>query len=423
MRVHGYGLSDVGNKRTNNEDSLLIDEALNLYIVADGMGGHAGGEVASGSAVASISRYLHENEISTLLNDAEPDLQAISRLCEEGVQAACSDVWKLATSGDGPAGMGTTLTMLLFAGAKGVMIHVGDSRLYLVRAGKLHQMSEDHTFTAELVRNGVFSETQAVQSPYAHVLTRALGKSESVQVDTLLFDVLPQDTFLLSSDGLTSYVEDAELVNYLSATDIRNLPQRFVEMALERGGEDNVTVIVVRAQSDESVSVEQQVYCTKVQYQFEILQEVTLLRNLSMAGLMHLMDISEEKTYDVGQTIFEQGRACASVVIVLEGSLAVLRDGFHLATLGSGEFAGARSCLRSRPSPATLKAHKKSLCLVIDHDALQRLVKKEPRIGVVILKNFGDELSDRLRETVTVLMDMEPFSEAVDEMPSVLLLP
>jgi serine/threonine protein phosphatase PrpC len=422
MRVHGYGLSDVGNERTNNEDSLLIDETLGLYIVADGMGGHAGGEVASGSAVASISRYLHQRDITSLLGQEEPDLEALVRVCEEGVQAACRNVWELATSGKGPAGMGTTLTMLLFAGTKGVMIHVGDSRLYLVRAGQLHQMSDDHTFTAELIRNGVFSEKQAVQSPYAHILTRALGKSESVQVDALTFDVLPGDSFLLSSDGLTTYVDDSELVSYLGADDIRSLPQRFVDIALERGGEDNITVIVARAEEG-ATTLEQQVYCTKVQYQFETMQKVALLRELSMTGLMHLMDISEERAYQAGELIVEEGRPCLCVYIVLEGALAVIRDGFHLASLGPGEYAGVSSCLRPRASQASLKASRVSRCLVIEHAALQRLVRKEPRIGVTILRNFGEELSDRLRDTASILMATEPFCDAVDETPSILLLP
>ena len=422
MRVHGYGLSDVGNERTNNEDSLLIDDAIGLYIVADGMGGHAAGEVASGNAVKTISRHLHKNKVADLLTDPQK-LPQIVEMCEEAVQAACRRVWELATSGQGFAGMGTTLTMLLVVNTKGVMVHVGDSRLYLIRGGKLHQMSHDHTFTAELVRNGVFTAEQARKSPYAHVLTRALGKAESVQIDTLVFDVLPHDSFLLCSDGLTGYVEASELTGYLGADDIRPLPRRFIDLALERGGDDNITAVVARVGEGEGITVEQQVYCTKVQFQFETLQGVSLLRGLSMTGLVHVMDISEEVEFKAGAIAIEENHPCTGLIIILEGAMSVVRQGFHVTTLGPGDHAGDMSCLRQRPSTATLRAQKDCRCLTIDYERLQKLIRKEPRLGVILLQNLGEELSDRLDNTTTMLLDMTSMTDTLEGMPSILLVP
>ncbi len=423
MRAHGFGLSDVGKERTNNEDSLLIDDSLGLYIVADGMGGHAAGEVASSNAVRIVSRALHENNLLEMTFEQEGDLEQAVGIVEEAVQLACRRIWEMATSGQGFAGMGTTLTLLLVAGTKGIMVHVGDSRIYMARGGKIHQLSDDHTFTAELVRNGVFTPEQAQKSPYAHVLTRALGKSEKVQVDTLVFDVLPGDTFLLCSDGLTTYLDGAEMIGYLGADDIRSLPRRFVDLALERGGEDNITTVVARMSTDEGLTLDQEMYCTRVQTQFDTLQRVSLLRQVSMAGLVQVLDISREVILYPGEHAIVEGELCTSLIIILEGSMSVIRQGALVTTLGAGHHAGDMSCLRQRPSTATLQAQTTSRCLIVHFESLQRLIRKDPRLGIQLLQNLGEALSDRLDSTTSRLLSAASSEDTLQGLPAALLTP
>ncbi len=420
MRIQGYGLSDVGQERGNNEDSLLIDDALGLYIVADGMGGHAHGEVASSAAVRTVARYLREEGIASKPDLPIPELVAVA---ETAVQHASKRIWEMATSRQGYAGMGTTLSILLVRDTKGIMLHVGDSRLYLMRGDRIDQLSSDHTFTSELVRNGVFTPEQVRNSPYSNVLTRALGKSETVQVDTLVFDILPGDTFLICSDGLTGYVPDDELGDYLCADDIRGLPHQLVALANERGGHDNITAVVVRSDDGDAVSQEELLHCTRIQEQFSTLQAIHLFKGISMAGLVKLMDISRELPLTPGQSPINEGDVCPGLLIILEGSVAVIRDGYQLATLGPGDMAGEMSCLRQTPSTATLKALTPCRYMVIDYSELERLYSKDPTLGINLLRNLGHTLAERLDKTTSRLLSDRAEQEELDELPSILFVP
>lgn len=234
----------------------MVDDRLGLYVVADGMGGHSAGEVASAEAVDAIHgmvvRDLELLETVDALSEAAleagdglaPPLQRAVRLMESAVQAATYMVFGLSEVDPERKGMGTTISAMLLRGHFAITAQVGDSRIYLVRDGAAHQVTEDHTLVAWQIRKGLITEEEALHSRQKNVITRAVGSRDYVQVDTQPFRVCPGDRFVLCSDGLHGYVTAAELPDL-----VRLGPQlaatRSVDMANQRGGRDNITSLVV----------------------------------------------------------------------------------------------------------------------------------------------------------------------------------
>lgn len=242
------GLTDVGRRRVSNEDSFYFDDGIGLYAVADGMGGHAAGEVASQEAIDTLRGMVRQGE--NLLRAVEAGdhsaqtLWRMGRLLESAVQAATYMVFGIAQNDPEQAGMGTTLSALLLCGPFGVTAQVGDSRVYMVRKGQVSQLTEDHTLIAWQLKQGIISEREAALSPHKNVITRAVGSREYVQVDTHLFQTEPDDIFIVCSDGLHGYLRDDEIPPIVELGPERAV-RRFVDTANLRGGRDNITVIVV----------------------------------------------------------------------------------------------------------------------------------------------------------------------------------
>ncbi len=244
MTVTGVGLSDVGQKRTNNEDAFHVDDTKGLFIVADGMGGHKGGEVASSTAIQSIARSVSPEAIAALGDGG--DNERLSSTVEDAVTRANKEIRERAGADPELTGMGCALSVMLCVGEYAMLGHVGDTRIYRLRKGAVEQLTEDHTFVGELVRSGTVDAADMRRHPHGHVLTRAMGSQDDVEVDTLLIDLRPGDRFLLCSDGLTNYVEDpGTLAAPLAATELSSIPQTLVKWANDAGGGDNVTVVAV----------------------------------------------------------------------------------------------------------------------------------------------------------------------------------
>lgn len=253
FQVVSAGRTDVGRKRNHNEDSYLIDDELKLYVVADGMGGHAGGGTASRIAVETIDRELrnsrdkpegHAFSSSTPLQESPlPDV------IRNAVEAACLAIFNAAQEDPRLAGMGTTVIALLVKGNHAFFAHVGDSRAYLVRGDMIQQISEDHSLVNEQIKAGMITPEEAKHSRYKNIITRSVGFEEEVQVDVMGLTLEPGDTFILCSDGLANMVEDEELREVLRKSPLEETPQKLVELANDRGGDDNITVIVVQARA------------------------------------------------------------------------------------------------------------------------------------------------------------------------------
>ncbi len=254
MTVHprATGLSDVGIIRSHNEDCFEIDPENQVFVVADGMGGHSHGEIASRIAVEAIRDFVAKtaDHDATLPFDLDPRIGRHSNRIKAAIRIAHDKVLKAIRQDASLHGMGTTVVGLLVDGDSAAIAHVGDSRCYRLRDGKLELLTQDHTWVNEQVVAGFLSEEQARVHPLKNVVTRALGGDADVEVDVREWKVAPGDLFLLCSDGLTTMLNDHEILDRLKGSSrLEDQCGRLVRDANSRGGYDNVSVVLVHIES------------------------------------------------------------------------------------------------------------------------------------------------------------------------------
>jgi serine/threonine protein phosphatase PrpC len=246
------GVSDVGRVRTNNEDSYKILDSLHLFVLSDGMGGEAHGEVASALAVDTIVKFCTEGKEDsrvTLVGATSDNFSELTKRLQSAVQQANLNIYESAQKHQAQRGMGATVTAAWANDERLSIAHVGDSRAYLLRTGNLQQLTNDHSLVAEQVRRGIITPQQAEESEMQSVLLRALGAHPDVEVDADEVGIFSGDVLLICSDGLTRMVTEPEIAGTLQAeTDPAAAAQKLVDLANENGGLDNVTVIVARFQ-------------------------------------------------------------------------------------------------------------------------------------------------------------------------------
>jgi len=244
-------MTDVGLQREGNEDSFSVQDAFGLYMVADGMGGHQAGEVASRVAVEMINEsfskwskdHVPPDEIFGFPDDS---LSREGNYILGSIRLANRVIYEMACEYEQYNGMGTTIVSLLVGSGLIVAANVGDSRMYLVRDNRIERMSKDHTIVAEHAEMGVMTEEEAARSPLRHILTRSLGSSENVDAEVFEIEPSSEDRFILCSDGLTDLATDEEILKVAQKeTDPQRLCRRLIDLALERGAHDNTTVVTV----------------------------------------------------------------------------------------------------------------------------------------------------------------------------------
>jgi len=251
LNVLAKGLSDVGRKREHNEDALLVDADLRLFIVADGMGGHQGGGTASRIAVETIREDVakaRKDDPAVLEHAGDGEGSPLRGVLRGAVERACRAIFSAAQGDPNLQGMGTTVTALLLNGESAFLAHVGDSRCYLVRGGKIEQISEDHSLVNEQLKAGAITPEEARTSRFRNIITRSVGFEEQVSVDLFGFEVRSGDRLVVCCDGLSNLVDDQEIQRVVAGYSLDGAPQRLVEMANERGGDDNVTAVVIHVE-------------------------------------------------------------------------------------------------------------------------------------------------------------------------------
>ena len=244
LNTLSFGQTDVGMRRDHNEDSYMVNDDQLLYVVADGMGGHAGGEMASRIAVTQIDEFV-STEMAQVLNgkaykgpiEQHPALMILPN----AVKRACAKIFQTAQEMPDLHGMGTTVTAVSFVDAYAFFAHVGDSRAYLVR----------HSLVNEQLKAGLITEEQARMSRFKNIITRSVGFEEDVAVDTMVVPTQPGDLYLLCSDGLANLASDIEMRDLSYDNFLRDVPQRLIDLANDRGGDDNITVVAIYVNGDE----------------------------------------------------------------------------------------------------------------------------------------------------------------------------
>ncbi len=282
MKLQAWSKTDPGRRRARNEDSFLVESAYGLFAVADGMGGHQGGETASRLAVEALRREIVKGTAPTSAGNApesdgrrftapmnavnysdfSDDVQRATQpamvgfspmlaLLRHAVRDASREIHDAARDSEALRGMGTTLTAVLCedagapVGLVGHILHAGDSRLYRYRAATIEQLTEDHTWIAEQLRLGAITTDEAAKSRFRHVITKSIGFERYTEVDMASVPLLEGDVLLLCSDGLSNYLENDELGRIMAEVAPEALANRLVDLANERGGDDNITVVVV----------------------------------------------------------------------------------------------------------------------------------------------------------------------------------
>jgi protein phosphatase len=247
LKISAHGVSDVGMRRDHNEDSFLVDLDLGLFVVADGMGGHACGEHASRLAVETIQREVRsarESKGGVFERPSGIEDSPLPDVMRHAVEAASAAIFDAAQADAELAGMGTTVTAALMDGTHAFIAHVGDSRCYLLREGKIYQVSEDHSLVNEQIKAGAISPEEARNSRFKNIITRSVGFERTVAVDLMGIELQPGDRFVVCCDGLSNLVEDPEILAIADGPSLVGAAERLVALANERGGDDNITAII-----------------------------------------------------------------------------------------------------------------------------------------------------------------------------------
>jgi len=227
--------TDVGIKRASNQDTIKFSDRLNCFIVADGMGGHLAGEIASQMAVETIEKYLIK----------QLEVSEVSICIEESIKLANKEIYLKSLDNADYRGMGTTCSMVVLKDDKIHLGHVGDSRIYFSDGQTIEQMTTDHSLVENLVESGEITREEARSHPKRHVITRAIGTDPTIEVDYAVYDMKTASKIIICSDGLTEKVKDQEILEVINTHNLDESVNLLVELANDRGGSDNISVILI----------------------------------------------------------------------------------------------------------------------------------------------------------------------------------
>lgn len=393
--------SRPGARREVNQDVVLIDEKLGVYILCDGMGGTAGGGIAATRASQECLRYLQANssELSDISSsrDHHPS-DRLSELAQAAIQAANHAVHSHNQEHAELCGSGTTIALLITAGTHGVCAHVGDSRIYVNRNQSFLQLTKDHSLAQDLIDRGLLDPNNLDNFAFKHVLSRAVGLLPAVSADTLHFEILPGDLFLIASTDLNLNVlaENSPRSNHRRA---QLFLEAVISSALASHGDDDLSAIVVEAASDDRERDIHQARSEELELKTSVLSEVFLFNSLDPQNILRIVNAATLITCHPGAAIVTQGDPEMSLYIILEGNFDVEISDQKIAQLHRGNHFGEMALLTSHPRSATVRAATSGKVLRLAAKEFQRLVQAHPQDGVKMITALAKELSDRLRQT------------------------
>ena len=408
LEIKFYAATDIGRQRDHNEDNYLVDPRLSLLVVADGMGGHAAGEVASQIAVHAVCKTVRDNadviERHRDQADSGTARQEILGVLEHAIQSASAEVFRRAQEDSDKRGMGTTCSCLLLVGNRGFIAHVGDSRIYLLRQSQVHQITEDHSLLNELVRRGKLKREEIEGSPYAkykNAVTRAIGAYETVEADTFDFEVLPGDQFLLCSDGLHAYLKERDVKEILGGTDITESPKDFIALANSGGGHDNITAVVVRVESSDPG--QSTALISELANKVSVLKGMPLFKHLTYKEVIRVLNLTSVLEVGAGETIFREREPGEELFVILSGRVRVHKDNVALTVIGKGAHFGEMALVDRATRSASTTAEEPTRLLALRRRDFYEILRKESPLAVKLLWSFVQVLTERLRKTTAEL--------------------
>ncbi len=397
MRTLATSRCDAG-PRERNEDCVVVDAELGLYAVCDGMGGHAAGDVAARTAAAALKKFF-ANDVDTVraLDLTKADArQQLARTMISAVQLACNNVFAQSRASASYRGMGTTLTALLVLDNVAVLGHVGDSRLVLRRAHTTYRMTLDHTLENELIAQGM-DAADAKRAPQAQHLVRGVGQNPTVQVDTMVFDLYPDDVLLLCSDGLPKGMPDDAVG---AALQQGKGADELVDAAIAGGTNDNVSAIVLRVQPDRALT-HAHALASESEQKRQLLETLPMFRGVSFQDLARIAASVETVTLNAGDIVWTPNALDDRFITVLAGSVGISLHDAHIKTAKAGDSFGETSIFAGTSTPVAAYALAPTTLLVLRRDNLRELCRSHPVLGVDLLWRFSASLSHQVEEIVT----------------------
>lgn len=400
IRCRSSCASDLGLVRQNNEDSVFADDGLRLYVVADGVGGAAAGEIASQSLVSDLRRAgtrLHE--LADGCDAAAQDGRCRRTVFDE-LQAVIEESNRkiFERSQDDPElrGMATTASILLMTQIGAFVSHVGDSRIYHLRDGHLRRITQDHTWAEQLIRRGLLAREDVPEWRFRNVIVRCVGGQQIVEPDFFFLDVQPGDLFLLCSDGLTDYAAEDDIRDSLCGKPLAEAADSLVELAKNGGGGDNVSVIVVSACArEEDLETTQRIaYPQKI----ALLRHLEFFRHLTDSEILKVLRYAIELEIPVGKAVHKQGDPGGDLHIIAAGAVDVIVDGKRVTTLAAGQHFGQLSLVSGSPHSGTVVAREETRLFRLSHDDFYDLSAKDQAVAVKILWGFVQHLGERVKE-------------------------
>jgi serine/threonine protein phosphatase PrpC len=421
IHISARGASDVGKRREQNEDAIGIDEPAGIFLVADGMGGHQHGEVASRETIGAMHKKLSAAKgVFDRFRDDPTDASQAAAVAAvvKAVEETCAHVFELGgRSGASRTRMGSTLDAVVRVGDRVILAHVGDGRIHLLRGGRCYRLTEDHTLVAEQIKAGLLKESEAEESTFKGVLTRAIGTHRSVKVDTLILDLSPGDVLLMCTDGLHRYAGADDLARLLGPTPAPAMVGKLIEHANAQGGADNVSAVMIacappREEAGVAKPAQKSLSKSVGAGRIEAVCALPMFQHLSYREQVAVLSVARSRTFEAGATVVKQGDVGSEMFIILEGRLEVSRDGVKIAELGKGGHFGEMSLVDDARRSASVKALTATEVLSIGQIELNGLMRVEPVLGVKVLWSFVQVLSTRLRtaskEIIELQMDQAP---------------
>ncbi len=405
MEIKYWAGTDVGRKRSDNEDNFLIDQNLRLFVVADGMGGHASGEVASALAVHTVREVVAAGrDVLDRFDATDPRSHIeVCTLLEHAIHVACERIYEKSQREPEKRGMGTTLVVLLILADRGFIAYVGDSRIYLLRGDLVYQLTEDHSLMNELVRQGKIRADEFDDSPYAnlkHAMTRAVGVHATVDVDTLDFDVIPGDAFLLCSDGLYEYLDDNDIRTLLALPNVEEVPGRLIDIANTRGGKDNITALVVQVPGDGSGD-----RAAELNHVLELLRGTPVFDGLTYRQAVRILHATRQVVFEPGDELCVEGTPGDEMFVIVDGRIELTKEGAPITEMGPGDHLGEMALIEQVPRSATARALESGRALTLSRPQFHEILRKEAPLAVKLLWNLLRVLGTRLRKTTADLSE------------------
>ena len=389
-----WGATDVGRVRKANEDSFLLVPDHGFVAVADGMGGYQRGDVAAELACNVVKEVLttHKHVIDLYRRaPSEASQSAVKTVLDTAVQRACKEVHEAAIAMTGKGGrMGTTMDIVLQAGNTAFIAHVGDGRVFLLRGGEIHQLTQDHTLAAQQIADGVATADITTKN----VITRALGVFPNVMVDDLAFELNVGDRLVVCSDGLYRYVDEDELKEEIPRTGPAETVDRLISMANTRGGKDNISVVVIEAQSEDGQMDE-----AATVRRMEVLRNVGLFQFCTYRELIKVCQMAESRDVPAGAVLFTEGDMGRECFIIEEGQVSIRKKSQSLGDLKAGDYFGEMSFIDVPRRSATAIVTRDAKLLVLRRNQFLQLLKQDSELAAKLMWQLLQKLSRLVRVT------------------------